>query len=232
MEQRQEMSEMLEMATFVHDRTPMCVAAGAAQMALDAGGKDVSAQLHQILQAVDTMNRMLTMMDDARETQGRYAFTGKTLGKELLAMTADKASAKKQSLSADLSALDGFVLEADYAALCRVLLNLLDNAVKYTQVGGMIILRAQVSCGYRRDARRVKFVVADNGMGMTREFMRRMYHPFMRAKGMTGIPGSGLGLSIVRDMVARMGGTIRVRSEKGRGTMFSVSVPVHVKVMN
>lgn len=231
MQQEREHIDRLQMAALAHDlRTPMCVAAGAAQMALEAGGKDVTAQLKQILQAVGAMDRMLSMMSDAQQCSP--AFTGGMLEKELLAMTQAKAQQKGQRLSIDLSALDGCLIEADYAALCRLLINLLGNAVKYTQAGGEITLRAQRDTGLRQEVRRIKFIVADNGVGMTREFMRRMFMPFARAQGTEGIPGRGLGLSIARDMAQRLGGAIRVRSERGKGTTFTVSVPVKMTMGN
>ena len=233
MEYGRNMPAGLGMAALAHDlRTPMCVAAGAAQMALDAGGKDVSQQLHQILQAVGAMDRMLSMMSDLPEEAGCREFTAEMLREELLVMTADKAECKRQRLSIDLSAIEGLMMEADYAALCRLLTNLLGNAVKYTQEGGMITLCAWPERSLMRPGHmRVRFVVSDNGMGMTRAFMRRMYMPFARARETEGIPGSGLGLSITRDMAARLNAAIRVRSERGRGTTFIVHVPmkIHMK---
>lgn len=217
----------LQMAALAHDlRTPMCVAAGAAQMALKAGGKDVSAQLNQILQAVGAMDRMISMMSDGPEYG--VVFTGEMLRSELLAMTKERAEQKGQQLSVDLSAMDGLMMKADYAALCRLLTNLLGNAIKYTQPDGIITLRAQMERGWR-GRRIIRFVVADNGMGMTREFMRRMFLPFERAQGVKAIEGRGLGLAIVKEMAGRLGGTIRVRSARGRGTMFVVCVPVEAQ---
>lgn len=221
----------LQMAALAHDlRTPMCIAAGAAQMALSAGGENVSAQLRQILQAMGTMDRMLAMMSDVPTDKRGNRFTADMLRGELLAMTAGKAQAKGQQLSIDLSALSGCALEADYAALCRLLINLLSNAIKYTPEGGAITLRTQMEKGTgRAEQRRVRFIVADNGMGMTRGFMRRMFQPFARAQGVEEIAGSGLGLSIAGEMAQRLGADIRARSKKGRGTTFVVSVPVDVK---
>ena len=215
------------MAALVHDlRTPMCAAAGAAQMALNAGGRDVSAQLHQILQAVGAMDRMLTMMSEEQACSS--IFTGEMLHRELLAIAGNRAEEKAQRLSIDLSALGDVTLEADYAALCRLLSNLVGNAIKYTQTGGEITVRAQMENGWHGH-NRVRFIVADNGAGMTKEFMRRMFEPFARAKETEQIQGSGLGLAIVRDMVKRLGGNLRVHSERGKGTRFVVNVPVRIR---
>lgn len=221
----------LQMAALAHDlRTPMCIAAGAAQMALSAGGENVSTQLRQILQAMGTMDRMLSMMSDAPMDKRGNRFTADMLRSELLAMTAGKAQEKGQRLSIDVSALDGCMMEADYTALCRLLINLLSNAVKYTPEGGAITLRTQMERGMgRADRYRIRFIVADNGMGMTRGFMRRMFQPFARAQDAQDISGSGLGLSIAGEMARRLGADIRVRSRKGRGTTFVVNVPVGVK---
>lgn len=216
----------LRMAALAHDlRTPMCVASGAAQMALQAGGKDVSRQLEQILQAVRAMDRMLC---EAQQGAGAGAFTSAKLAGELSMMLSDRARQKHQQLSLDLNALNGLQMEADYGALCRVLTNLLGNAIKYTQPGGEIALNAQVERGWRHDGRmRIRFVISDNGPGMTMGFMRRMYQPYARAEETAGEQGSGLGLSIVKRLVRKMGGTVHVQSRWGKGTAFAVIVPVH-----
>ena len=227
MQSRRGMAVGVEMAAFAHDlRTPMCIAAGAAQMALEAGGRDVSVQLQQILQAMGAMDRMLSMMSSPSEGTNNRAFTADMLRKELLAMTTDQAKRKGQRLSIDMSALSAYSLELDYAALCRLLLNLLGNAVKYTQAGGTITLRAQLTHSrWRQGDLSVCFIVADNGPGMTQRFMRRMYLPYARSPETADQPGHGLGLSIARNMVKQLGGTIRVRSKRGMGTIFTVNVP-------
>ncbi|MBR4039460.1 MAG: HAMP domain-containing histidine kinase [Clostridia bacterium] len=217
--------DTLQMAALAHDlRTPMCVAAGAAQMALEAGGRDVSANLRQILQAVSAMDRMLAMMS---ADESSASFTGEMLQEELAAMTEGKAQQKGQNLSIDLSALDGWMLEADYAALCRLLTNLLCNAVKYTQEGGEITLRAQLLMPpWRSRTAWLRLIIADNGMGMKKAFMRRMYTPHARAEESAHLPGKGLGLAIVKRLIREMRGTIHVKSQWQKGTVFTVTVPV------
>ena len=230
MEQRSYTIDGIGLAALAHDlRAPMCVAAGAAQLALEAEGADVSAQLRQILQAMGAMDRMLTMMGEGEPKA--CPFTMRMLHAELTAMTQEKAAQKAQRLSIDLSAMEGMAYAADYAALCRLLTNLLSNAIKYTQPGGEITLRAQMEQGWR-NRQRIRFIVADNGPGMTRAFMRQMYQPFARARETAQEQGKGLGLAIAREMVRRLDGAIRVRSERGRGTTFVVSVPVNVERVN
>ena len=148
------------------------------------------------------------------------------LAQELHAMADAPAEEKRQRLTIDVTALEGLTMTADYAALTRVLTNLLSNAVKYTQRGGRVSLAAAL-CQAEGLAHAI-FTVEDNGMGMTPAFMERMYQPFERARESAHLPGSGLGLSIVRRLAAGMGGEIRVQSACGRGTTFTVRVPLDI----
>lgn len=225
------LGEKERLAAFAHDlRTPMCAVSGAAQIALSAQeGADVSAQLEQILVAVRTMDRMLERLTGAQADGEESAFTGDMLGREILAMTGGQASHKGIALSVDLCALGGQAFFADYGALSRVLINLVSNAVKYTPAGGTVCVRAPAPAWSWGGEARLTFIVSDDGMGMKPEFMRRMYAPFARAKESAHLPGKGLGLAIVRQMVQQMGGTIGVRSEWGRGTAFTVKVPVRMQ---
>jgi len=206
------------MAAIAHDlRTPMCCVSGAAQMALQASrqGKDVDEQLRQILQAVEVMDRMLGQMcGHDRES----ICTAAKLEQELCTVMLPRAAQKAQQLVVDFSELCAPCGFNEY--LTRVLLNLISNAIKYTQAGGRIDVTAKEEDG------QVVFVVSDNGMGMKREFMRRMYLPYERAQESAHLPGKGVGLSIVRRLVRRMGGTISVKSAWGKGTTFTVRVPL------
>ena len=213
--------------TLAHDlRTPMCCVVGAAQLALLAAkeGKNVDMQLQQILQAVGAMDDVLRA---ACDRQDERLMTADSLESELRALIAPRAREKGQRLRIDLHGLRGAALALDGAALTRVLLNLLSNAVKYTQEGGEIILRGGIKPGLRPgQARRVVFVVRDNGMGMKPEFVERMFEPGERAEESMLLPGRGLGLSIVRRLVQEMGGVIGVRSQWQEGTTFTVSIPI------
>lgn len=224
MEHRQDMTQALQMAALAHDlRTPMCIAAGAAQMALSAEGKDVSVQLKQILAAIRAMDGMIA---SASEELQKWCFTGREICSELEAMCMPRAQEKEQHVHIDVSALEEGAFSLDYGALVRVLVNLLSNAMKYTPAGGEITLRAQVlRLPWRGKTLWLRFVVADNGMGMKRSFMRRMYLPHARAQESAQLPGEGLGLATVKKLIRQMGGFIRVRSEWGKGTVFVIAIP-------
>ncbi|EEO27601.2 PAS domain S-box protein [Oxalobacter formigenes HOxBLS] len=115
----------------------------------------------------------------------------------------------------------------DALRINQILMNLLSNALKFTPAGGKIDL----DIGESRRANGfayVQFRISDTGIGMSPEFMKRLYVPFEQET--TDIArnkiGSGLGLSIVHSMVQLMGGTIEVQSEKNRGTVFTVTLPL------
>lgn len=99
--------------------------------------------------------------------------------------------------------------------------NLLDNAVKYTDAG-------EVRIALARARRGVRLVVADTGCGMDRAVQKRMYERFYRADATSDRPGNGLGLATVRAAVGFYGGTIACASAPGRGTAFTVHLPLKV----
>lgn len=99
--------------------------------------------------------------------------------------------------------------------------NLIGNAVKYTDSGRVTVM-ADVSSG------RFLLTVADTGRGMTEEESRRIYDAFTRLPGAQGIDGVGLGLSITRELVTLLDGTIDLDTAPGRGSTFTVSIPVSV----
>ncbi len=118
----------------------------------------------------------------------------------------------------------GFV-RIDRLKLSKVLLNLLSNAVKFTPKGGDVWLLGEVlSCDEHEAV--CRFTVRDNGVGMSKEFLPRMFTPFEQENALSvqGTQGTGLGLSIARELLMILGGTIAVESEKGKGTTFTVEV--------
>ena len=107
--------------------------------------------------------------------------------------------------------------------LNRVLMNLASNAVKYNRPGGTITLSC-VETSSDQDTATYRFTCADTGLGMSREFQARAFEPFSQEgkETTTTFAGSGLGLSIVKDIVNLMGGTIELESEEGVGTTITI----------
>jgi signal transduction histidine kinase/CheY-like chemotaxis protein/HAMP domain-containing protein len=112
---------------------------------------------------------------------------------------------------------------ADPGRIRQVIANLLTNAHMYTEEGG------RIHVGVEADRAWVKIVVADSGVGMTKEELDRVFDRFYRARGASAsVPGTGLGLSIVKSLIDMHDGEIDVESEVGRGTTFYVFVPAAV----
>jgi signal transduction histidine kinase len=114
------------------------------------------------------------------------------------------------------------VLQADRDKIALVLHNLLGNALKYTPEGGRIVVAATVEKG------RLNVAVSDTGIGIAPEEQERVFEKFYRSKNpqAAGVKGSGLGLAIARDIARLHGGDIALESELGRGSTFTLTLPV------
>lgn len=126
------------------------------------------------------------------------------------------------------------VYVGDSLRLKQILINLLSNALKFTDAGGTVTLsiREIEQC---RNPLRLEFIVTDTGIGMSKAFMQKLYLPFEQEASDSSVrshAGSGLGLPIVYNLVQLMEGTIQVQSEKGQGTVFTVTIPVTVPTPN
>ena len=133
---------------------------------------------------------------------------------------------KRQSLEVEVSGLKAECFLGDRLRLRQILINLLSNAVTYTQEGGQIQLTVlglpEISKGYAH----LCFQVQDNGIGISPEFIKNIFDHFTREKDTTasGILGVGLGMAITKNLVDLMGGTISVQSTQGRGSTFRVEL--------
>lgn len=136
---------------------------------------------------------------------------------------------KKLKLELDYSMLDEDVLSCDNLRLNQILLNIMSNAVKYSYEGGTISVSViQLSSD---DESKIinEFHIKDEGCGMTPEFVEHVFEPFARDKSSpVAAEGTGLGLTIAKSLTEIMGGTIEVVSELGKGTEFTVTVPLSI----
>ena len=134
-----------------------------------------------------------------------------------------QARARKQKFTIQTHNICHENIEGDATRLQQVLLNILSNAVKYTQVGGHIELDIEEM---PRDGHyaRYKFTVTDNGMGMSEEFQKHIYESFTRAESSVTnkVQGTGLGMAITKSIVNMMDGAISLESELGKGSKFEV----------
>jgi two-component system sensor histidine kinase SenX3 len=146
----------------------------------------------------------LDMADVAREAVGQQQHT-----------------AQQSAVTVSLSAGEGCTVLGDRSQLVSVVSNLVENAVKYSNRGGEVDVSCWTSDG------RVLVSVADHGIGIAAADHERIFERFYRVdKGRSrATGGTGLGLSIVRHVVDNHGGSVTVRSEEGRGSTFTVSLP-------
>ena len=120
---------------------------------------------------------------------------------------------------------------ADVTRIREVLVNLLGNAVKFTKDGGKITLDISSYPGTDEKHIIIRYVVQDNGIGMSEEFQKELFKPFSQednANARTKYKGTGLGMAITKKHIDMMGGSIAVESKKGVGTTFTVEIPLEL----
>ena len=136
------------------------------------------------------------------------------------------ATARKKHLiiETDYSAASGAILVADARRLKQILLNLLSNAVKFTPAGGRISVRVAANS----DHGVIDFSVADTGPGIPLELQRKLFRPFVQIDSRLSreFNGTGLGLALVKQLADLHGGSVRLVSEPGQGSVFTVSLPL------
>jgi signal transduction histidine kinase len=214
-------------ADIAHDlRSPLSVIAGYAEALSEgklAGSPEVYGILHQetrlLSRLVDDL-RTLSLADAGELPLNRQPLEPRALLEQVAARHAVAAEAKGISIKVDAGEMTPQI-SADAERLTQVLDNLVTNALRFTPAGGEILLRARSAEG------KALIQVEDNGSGMTAEEIQHAFDRFYRGDKARQANGeSGLGLAIARSIVEAHGGTIAVASRPGRGSIFSVRLPV------
>ncbi len=145
---------------------------------------------------------------------------------DLRTMIQGQVLSKQQNLYIDTLDIKHEDIITDKLRLNQILLNLVSNAIKYTSIGGNIMIRVTELPSPIKRHTRYEFRVKDNGIGMSEEFVEHVFDSFSRERTSTisGVQGTGLGMSITKSIVDMMNGTITVESELGVGTEFVVTV--------
>lgn len=228
------------LASMSHDiRTPMNAVVGMTAVAMR--NIDDKERVHDCLKKITLASgHLLTLINDildiSKVESGQFAlnpavFSLPDLMTNLTNIVRPQISAKSLDFKAHVINLHNEYLYADELRLNQIYINILSNAVKYTPVGGSITLTLeQQPVPDEPKAVRVIYTVADTGMGMSEEFMKNMFQPFVRERDdkVDTVEGSGLGLAITKSMVDIMGGTIDVQSELGKGSVFKVTLELPV----
>jgi len=152
----------------------------------------------------------------------------------LIAMCKPQIEAMHHELIVDIKDIEHEFVTGDSQRIQQAFMNLMSNAIKYTPEGGKIRLSIT-----ERPTNKVKvgcyeFIFEDNGIGMSEEFQKHLFEPFSRAADSRVIvqQGTGLGMSITRNIVGMMNGDINVKSEPGKGTKFTVTIFLSLQDVN
>ena len=150
---------------------------------------------------------------------------------DLKTIVSGQIYAKQLELYMDVMDVTDEDVYCDKTRLNQILLNLLSNAIKFTPAGGTVSVRVRQLAGKVRGCGQYEFRIKDNGIGMSQEFAKKIFEPFERERTSTvsRIQGTGLGMAITKNIVDMMGGTIEVQTAQGKGTEFTVCVPMRAQ---
>lgn len=142
-----------------------------------------------------------------------------------------RALEKNITFSLDISGLKHYIVYVDTEKLTRTLLRLTNNAVKYTNIGGKITVTVTELGEPVNNCAKYQFIIKDSGVGISKKFMEHIFEPFEREKNTTlsGVHGTGLGLTIAKNTIEMMGGTIEVDSSIGKGSSFTITLTLPIQ---
>ncbi len=222
-----------------HDiRTPMNAIIGFT--ALAQTHSDDKAQVQDYLDKISTSStHLLSLINDILDMSRIESGTVKLeetvvhipdLMHELRTMIQSLINAKNQNLFIDTQDVVHEDVFTDKLRLNQILLNIVGNSIKFTPSGGDIIIRLIEKPCSLKDYTTYEFSVKDNGIGMSKEFLGHIFETFTREYSATvsGIQGTGLGMAITKNIVDMMGGDIRVESEEGKGSTFTVTLNMRI----
>lgn len=230
-----------------HDiRTPMNAIMGMTSIGLSH--IDEKPRVLDCLQKIQTasshlMSLVNDVLDMSRIASGRMtlseeAFSLADMVHDIAIIVRPQAAQKHQSFQIEIGKIYAENLIGDPLHLRQILVNIIGNAVKYTQEEGSIYVSFAQHMDSTQQEKQQKiwldFLCEDNGIGMSSEFLNRIFVPFERvnSSAINKIEGTGLGMSIVKNLLDRMGGEITVESAEGKGSCFRISIPLTVALTN
>ena len=160
-------------------------------------------------------------LESGKAERHEVSFAPAVLISECVAQMQPLAMEKKLKLATDVQVTESMLCQSDAFRIKQIVNNLVGNAIKYTDKG-------EVRVGVSIANRQLSISVKDTGCGMTPDELQTVFNAFTRLPGAQGKEGVGLGLTITREIVTLLGGNIRVQSTKGKGSTFTVSLPVKI----
>jgi two-component system CheB/CheR fusion protein len=143
-----------------------------------------------------------------------------------------RAAEKNIALNTDISCLNGRYFHSDKVRMRQIFMNLLSNAIKFTDEGSVhLTARYKPALGPSLQEE-VEFQIIDTGIGIPEEKLEMVFNRYEKAYENHQYQGTGLGLTIVKELVEKMGGSIYLESHVGAGTKFTLHLPVNVQEMN
>ena len=227
------------LSTMSHDiRTPMNAIIGLTTIAekkLD--DREVVAENLSKIRLVS--NHLLTLINDildiSKVESGKFNLSPLTFSivetvQNLMNLSQPMIKEKNIDFSFRINHIEKEYLYADQLRLNQIYINVLSNAIKYTDPGGRVSVDLREEKSEKEGCVRLIYCVADTGIGMSHEFLKKMYEPFSRQTDsrVNSIQGTGLGLAITRQMVELMNGKIECQSETGKGTTFTITLDLPV----
>ena len=227
------------LSTMSHDiRTPMNAIIGLTTIAEKNLGdtESVGENLRKITMA---SNHLLTLINDildiSKVESGKLNLSPQTFSivetvENLVNISQPMIKEKNIDFNFRTSRMEIEYLYADRLRLNQIYINILSNAIKYTEPCGHVSVDMREEESPTPGCVRLTYTVSDSGIGMSPEFMKNLYQPFLRQTDsrVNSIQGTGLGLAISKQMVDLMGGTIDCQSEQGKGTTFTVILDIPI----
>ena len=227
------------LSTMSHDiRTPMNAIIGLTTIAEKNTGDE--ALTKESLRKIGLAgNHLLTLINDildiSKVESGNLTLNPVTFSivetvENLVNISQPMIKEKNIEFSFHIDRMEKEYLYTDQLRLNQIYINILSNAVKYTEPGGQVSVDLREEESTAPGCVKLTYIVADTGIGMTPEFMENMYTPFSRQvdSRVNSIQGTGLGLAITKQMVELIGGTIDCKSKQGEGTTFTVVLDIPV----
>lgn len=225
-----------------HDiRTPMNAIVG--MTAIAAAHLDDRERIQECLKKITLSSKHLLglindVLDMSKIESGKLTLREEPLDfaqllEESLELVRPQAHANEVNLTVDMTMLRDEQVIGDPLRIQQVFINILSNAVKYTPSGGQVHVSVREESSLRGGYQNYVFCCGDTGVGMSQEFLERLFLPFERAQDSTSskIMGTGLGMAITKNVVELMNGHIQVESEPGKGSCFTVTLPLRLQGM-
>lgn len=223
-----------------HDiRTPMNAIVG--MTAIAASRLDDRERVMECLKKISLSSQHLLslindVLDMSKIESGKLSvreepFNLAELVTECAELVRPQTEAGRLKMDVRLKALKNENVAGDALRVRQIFINILSNAAKYTPEGGNIHVEVRQEQGAGRGYGRYVFRCADTGIGMSREFVSKLFQPFERAQDSTNsrVTGTGLGMAITKNLIDLMNGDIRVESRPGEGSVFTVALPLRLQ---